>query len=57
MPTAPVLPAMSSMTGFRVLAALCGTTAVSASVSVRGSVSRPTIDIRAISAGNRASVP
>jgi hypothetical protein len=48
---------MSSMTGFRSSAALCGTTAVIASVSVRGSVSRPTIDMRAISAGNSARTP
>jgi hypothetical protein len=45
------------MTGWRVSAALAGTTAVSASVSVRGSVSRPMIDSSAMSAGKSARTP
>jgi hypothetical protein len=57
MPTGALLPAICSMTGVRVRADCCGTTAVSASVSFWGSVSRPMMDSRATSAGNSASTP
>ncbi len=51
------LPATCSMTGPSVLAALAGTTVVSASVSCCGVVSSPTMEASAISAGNSARTP